>query len=444
MKSASYFVLSALMLAVAGLPAAAQKFQPKTIQFKGDPEYNDQELLVAAGLKKGTVLNYAEMNEHSKRLMDSGMFDGLTFKFDGVDLIFMLTPAEHLFPVRLENLPLTQGKELDAKLHELFPLYHGKVPGEDGLREDVREALEALLAAKGLKVTIEASNVADPKHRSKVATVTYSISSPAVHLGAVTVDGVSDRFQSRIQGLTHNFAKAPFTNDNTAADLEKTVTLFYQDQDYAAAEVHAAPSGDAVASADAILVPFSLSVREGKMYKLGTVQLPPNANVSDAEANKILHSEVPAGAVVAPTANSTSAHLISNTPSGFRLRALWSMVMSRCKAKGNLDCIVTPHPAYDDANGIVNYTVAIDPGPVYHLGFVKFDNVSDSLRSLLIRNWQMLPGDPFDEGYVSNFILTAQQHDPVLLRTLIGVKTSFDANADPVTHDVNVVVHLSR
>jgi hypothetical protein len=92
----------------------------------------------------------------------------------------------------------------------------------------------------------------------------------------------------------------------------------------------------------------------------------------------------------------------------------------------------------------VNYTVEIQTGPVYHLGFVKFDNVSDQMRSLLMRYWQMMPGDPFDESYVASFIVKAQQADPVLARSLSGVKTTFDAKADPQTHDVNVVIHLAR
>jgi hypothetical protein len=56
----------------------------------------------------------------------------------------------------------------------------------------------------------------------------------------------------------------------------------------------------------------------------------------------------------------------------------------------------------------------------------------------------MLPGDPFNEVYVANFIATLQQNDPVLRRSLAGVKTNFDAVADPQTHDVNVVIRLAK
>jgi cell division septal protein FtsQ len=48
-------------------PIPAQKFLPKSVQFKGDPEYTDQELMDAAGLKKGVVLDSEALNDASQR-----------------------------------------------------------------------------------------------------------------------------------------------------------------------------------------------------------------------------------------------------------------------------------------------------------------------------------------------------------------------------------------
>lgn len=55
-----------------------------------------------------------------------------------------------------------------------------------------------------------------------------------------------------------------------------------------------------------------------------------------------------------------------------------------------------------------------------------------------------MPGEPFDESYVTNFMLIAQKSDPVLQRSLAGVKTTYDVHADPDTHEVNLVIHLVR
>src|SRR5579863_8953868 len=143
------FIAAAALLAAA-IPAEAQKFQPKAIVFKGDAEYSDEELLAAAGLKKGVALSVDEMKAHFQKLMDAGVFESVLYKFDGQDLVFQLSPSALLYPIRLENLPLTPGKDLEAQIHARLPLFHGKVPPEGGLLEDTRHVLEDLLAVQGI------------------------------------------------------------------------------------------------------------------------------------------------------------------------------------------------------------------------------------------------------------------------------------------------------
>jgi outer membrane protein assembly factor BamA len=406
-------------------PASAQKFQPKSIQFKGDPEFTDLELIQAAGLKKGAILDYAEMNEHSKQLLDTGLFATLAFKFDGQDLIFLLTPSTDLYPIRFENLPLTPGADLDAELHGQLPLYHGKVPADGGLAEGVRGALEKMLADKGMAATVLATTVADPGSH-KVVAVSYSIANPPVLVGEVHMEGISAPYSASVQEIVKNAAKLPFDTENSADNLSRAVEQFYQDQGYAGVKVQVARSGEPVSSASGIMVPYSMTVQEGPVYTVGSIHLPDGAPVTQAEVTKIL----------TPYSGGPAA--------GVRLRSVWELVAQRYKAKGNLDCRITPHAEFNEAAGTVSYMVDVDPGPVYRLGFVKFDNVSDDLRMMLIRYWQMMPGDIFDESYVSLFIAKVQAQDPVLKRSLAGVKATFDATADPQTHNVNVVIHLAR
>jgi len=90
----------------------------------------------------------------------------------------------------------------------------------------------------------------------------------------------------------------------------------------------------------------------------------------------------------------------------------------------------------------VNLSVAIDPGPVYRLGFVKFENVSNDLRKMLMRAWQLLPGDVFDENYVANFIAHAENAGPVLMRSLAGLKVVYDVRAYPQSHQVDVLIRF--
>lgn len=418
-------ILSGFVLVAAILPLQAQKFVPKSIQFNGDSEYSNDELLAASGLKKGAILSYAEMNDTSKRLMDTGMFASLTYKFDGQDLIFQLTPADQLVPIHLDNLPIATGIDVDARLHQQFSLFHGKVPSEGGLLDQVRASLEDMLSAEGIKASVLATPGADAKTHH-VNSMHFSIASPPIRADIKQIDGASADFQEKLRGIAQETAKLPFDSEGSPAAIERSFTTFYQDRGYAAVKVQAERAGNVVADPAAIVVPYTVKIQEGRVYKIGAIHLPENTPVTEEEVKKTLNGT-------------------NNSPiDGVRVRTLLGLIVGRYHAKGNLDCKVTPTPHFDEAAGTVNYDIAVEPGPVYHLAFVKFDNVSDQLRSLLIRNWQMLPGDPFNESYVSSFIVTAQQNDPVLRRTLANVKTTFDATADPQTHDVNVVIRLAK
>jgi outer membrane protein assembly factor BamA len=425
MRRLIFLLVLALSALVASRPAEAQKFIPKSIQFRGDPEYTNDELIAAAGLKKGVALSFDDMKAYTQRLMDTGVFSNLAFKYDGQDLIFTIAPSTDLYPIHLDNLPLTPGEDLEAKLHSQLPLFHGKVPADGGLAEAVRAALEKMLADEGLPATVTATTAAD-LFTHKVNAVSYSITTPPVQVSIAGVSGVSDALESKVQAVVAESAKFPFATADSTGNLERAVEQFYGDQGYAAAKVQATRTGNPTVASGAIIVPFSLQIQEGRVYKVASIQLPPGAPVTQSEIDKAL----------SPTAG--------GPPQGVRVRSVWQLIASRYHAKGNLDCKVTPHAAFNEADATVSYTVDVDPGPVYHLAFVKFDNVSDQLRTLLIHNWQMLPGDPFDESYVANFLVTAQKQDPVLRQSLVGIKAKFDATADPNTHEVNLVIRLEK
>lgn len=418
-------VLAALVFVASAGSAPAQKFQPKSILFQGDPEYSNAELLEATGLKNDAVLSYADMQVYSKRLLDSGVFASVAFKFDGQDLTFMLAPSTDLCTVRLENIPLAPGENPDAKIHDRVPLYHGKVPTEGGINDDVRVALEKMLAAEGLEATVAATTASDPSSHI-VNTVSYSVTAPPVMAAVTHIEGASVQLQSRLQAVMAEAAKNPYSTSGSADNLARVIEQFYEDMGFAAAKVEVARAGNATLQSGAIVVPLSVHVEEGRIYQVTAVHLPPGTPVTQQEIDKALAASIGGPSI------------------GVRIRSIWELISVRYKSKGYLDCKVTPQAVFHDADSTMSYNVDVDPGPVYHLGFVKFDNVTDELRTLLIRNWQMLPGDPFDPNYVATFIFKAQQQDPVLARSLVGVKAAFSVMANPDTHDVNVLIRLEK
>ena len=171
------------LLLLCSLPSLGQKkLPPKTIRFQGAPQFTQQELLASAGLKPDTPLKLSEVKAHAKQLNDTGLFKEVKFASDSKTLLFTLTPSSQLFPMHLDNVPLTPGKELDAKLHEFFPLYRGLLPSSGSMLEGICKTFEGMLAAKGVKATVKAA-LTSGLGPQKLTAMNFTVVSPAVHIG---------------------------------------------------------------------------------------------------------------------------------------------------------------------------------------------------------------------------------------------------------------------
>jgi outer membrane protein assembly factor BamA len=428
MKRAFFLLTLSIVLLSAMLPAATQVFYPKSIQFKGAPEYTDKDLLAGMGLKTDTTIPYADVKGYCQKLLDLGLFESCTFTYNGFDLIFTLAPSPALYPLRLENLPLTPGKELDAALHERLPLYHGKVPSEGGLTEEVRQALEAMLAAKGIQATVADAPFTDLK-LLEVTAMSYSITAPPVRVGEIHLEGVTPEMQAKAKAVADSLMKSNFDTENAAGNIEQAFAFSYTDAGYATVKVHAAQSGDPIVASEAITVPFNVAIEPGRLYKLGTIQLPSGEMLTLAEINK----------AAGVASNAIQKMAVSG---GLTLRTALLYVSSQYKSKGYVECVVTPHPQYDDANGIVNYAIEVQTGPVYTMGKLIIENGADDLRAAMLAAWKLPTGAVFNANAI--FAYFYSQGDTPLGRTFASASCKYKLATNHETHTVDVTLRLER
>jgi len=251
------------LLLLCSLSLLAQKKLPsKAIRFQGAPQYTQQELLAAAGLKPEASLNSREVKAHAKQLNDTGLFEVIKFSSDSKTLLFTLTPSGQLFPMHLDNLPLTPDKELDAKLHERFPLYRRDlVPASGAMLEGICKTFEEMLAAKGVKATVKATLTSGlgPK---KLTAMNFTIVSPPVHIGRIQLAGVLSAMQAKASLLASGQTGNGFDTENTAIGLQHAFEDLYQDQGYAAVQVDVARIDPPVVSDQSIDVPYTITIKE--------------------------------------------------------------------------------------------------------------------------------------------------------------------------------------
>jgi outer membrane protein assembly factor BamA len=420
-KSAAVSV--ALLLLCSLQLLAQKKVPPQVIRFQGAPQYTQQELLAAAGLKPGTRLNSSEVKSRAKQLNDTGLFKEVKFTPDGKTLLITLTPSSQLFPMHLDNVPLTPGKELDATLHERFPLYRGLLPAGGSMVDGICRTFETMLAAKGAKATVKAA-LTSGLGPQKLTAMNFTVASPAVRIGRIQLAGVSPVMQAKSSLLASGQTGNSFDTENTAAGLKHAFEDLYQDQGYAAVQVDVAQADPFIVSDQSVDIPYNVTIKEGGIYKLGTIDFPPSALVARAEVEKVVSKYPPA--------------------SGRPLDLFVLAVRDVHHAHGYLGCSIVLHPSFNEATHLVNYSLEITPGSQYRFASVKFDGAPDAMAAKLKLAWKMAPGDIFDESYLSGFAAQAQKKDKPLAKWMQTVITTYDFKADPATHEVNCIFHFEK
>jgi outer membrane protein assembly factor BamA len=416
--------VSVALLLLCSLPSPAQKrVPPQSIRFQGAPQYTQQELLAASGLKPGTRLISGEVKARAKQLNDTGLFKEVRYTLDSKTLLFTLTPSSQLYPMHLENVPLTPGNELDARLQGRFPLYRSLLPASGSMVDGICRTFEEMLAAKGVKATVKAA-LTSGLGPQKLTAVNFTVVSPAVRIGRIQLAGVSPAMQAKASLLASGQSGNSFDTENTPVGLQHAIEDLYQDQGYAAVRVDVAQIDPFIVSDQAIDIPYTVTVKEGGVYKLGTIEFPSSALVARADVEKKV-AKYPPG-------------------SGRPLDLFLLAVRDAYHAQGYLDCSTDLHSSFNEAAHIVNYSLEITPGSQYRLASVKFDGAPDAMAARLKLAWKMASGDVFDVSYLSGFAAQAQKKDKPLAKWMQTVISTYDFKPDPATHEVNCVFHFEK
>ena len=405
-----------------GLPAAAQTFLPKVIQFEGAPEYAAQELLNVAELKPGLALTQSEMQAHGQKLMDTGLFDNLTFRFNGGTLTYTLVPSVSLLPVRLQNFPPAIDKAAEKRLREQIPVYHGKVPAEGGLLNQVRGALEAMLAAQGITATVSAApstGVAPQK-----GAMGFSIMSPAVEVGEFKLDPAEAAPDAKAMEILAKLSGSAYDAAGSPDQIVTYVANYYHDRGYLEAAIHATAAEVATVTPEAVRIPFLVSIVPGQQYRLEGVRLAADCLVTQSEFDR--QSRIHPGDVA----------------EGQRLLDDWVLVSHQYHNRGYMAAAVHPVPAFDRARSTVSFSVSVEPGPVYTMGRLIIENGADDLRAAMQAAWKMAAGAVFNESAVDEYFQT--QGNTPLGRTFASANCRYKITAHVDTRTVDVTLRLER
>ncbi|MGA9672460.1 MAG: POTRA domain-containing protein, partial [Terracidiphilus sp.] len=218
---------------------------------------------------------------------------------------------------------------------------------------------------------------------------------------------------------------SPYDATGSPSQIATYLGNYYHDKGYLEAAFRATPQPAQAASPDAIRIPFQLSVEPGPLYKLTAVQLAPGVLVSQADFDHQSH--------IHPGDIADGQHVTEN----------WQYISRQYHNKGYMKAAVHPTPTFDRATSTVSFSVTVEPGPVYTMGSLRIDNVSDQLRTTMLAAWKMQAGEIFNESAVLSYYAIGAAN-PGLQRTFAAANCKYNLALNDNTHTVDVVLRLEK
>ncbi|MFY9724241.1 MAG: POTRA domain-containing protein [Bryobacteraceae bacterium] len=126
----------------------------ETLLVEGNHTYSAEQILAVAGLKVGQVAGKPEFEAARKRLLDTGAFETVGYKFTpgapkGYAAVIQVAEVQQAYPVEFEDLHVSE-QELRAALRQKDPLFaSGKMPATQPAFERYKNWVQEFVAAKG-------------------------------------------------------------------------------------------------------------------------------------------------------------------------------------------------------------------------------------------------------------------------------------------------------
>jgi hypothetical protein len=400
------------------LPACAQIIAKK-VTFAGVPQ-TQAELLAYSGLAPGKPLSHADIDDAARKLMDTGLFANIQYKYDGVELLFTMTPTDGALPVAYANFPWWDDATLSAAVEARVPLFHGSLPADSTLQLTVTDALTALLAQKGVQAaTITAMPSQDPA--GKASGILFHIDAPPIQVGTVTLSGAGAAFADPVAALSKAAAGQNF-DGATESTLAGALKAVYHRQGYLDEAMngyaHAAPQ----VAGDKVLVPVSATITEGAQYKVAALTLAGSTLLSPDDLAKTV--KLHAGDIA-------DEDLLQSTLAALELPY---------RTHGYLRAKIDAAPRFDAAAHTVSYAITVQPGPVFHMGELSLINLNTQQRADVLKYWPLQEGDIYNATVATNFLLRYK----VNLHSLDGWSASWKAYEHEDTGIVDLVVTFQQ
>jgi outer membrane protein insertion porin family len=401
----------------AAAPAVTDPTKPFTlakVEVEGNRNFSAEQVLAMTGLKAGQSVRKADFDEAQQRLLDSGLFETVAYRYEPAGKTgeytarFEVKEIEQIYPYRFESLAGDE-KAMRAWLKEKEPSFGDRIPPTEPVLRRFAAALTEYFKSKGHDVEVAGRTI--PNEKGQLEVVFQPSSLPAV--AEVRFKGNSIISETTLQQAVAGTAVgAIYTENRFRQILDNTVRPLYEAQGRLRVSF---PKIETEPAAGVKGLVATVTVVEGEPYKLTGVRL------------------------TGPVADDKSLMKIGD----FTLNATVNMkavdestdkIEKALKRRGYLSARSVVDRRLNDADKTVQLSIEVDPGPQYKMGQLTIEGLDIETEPHIRKMWALKPNQPFNAEYPDTFIAEM----PNVLDNL--GKTRAAVNPDPGTLKVDVVL----
>jgi outer membrane protein assembly factor BamA len=357
-----------------------------SLTVEGNRIFTREQVLAVARLRVGQIAGKADFEAARDRLLASGAFETVGYKFtqapggEGYAATLQLTEVEQVYPVDFQDLHVSS-LDLDAELRAKDPIYsRERLPATQPVLERYARWIGEYLKTKGVGEKI--AGTVQPAFEGGYQIV-FRPDRPLPAVAQVAFQGNQVIGEDKLREAIAGAVGAPYTEDVFRQILNAAIRPLYEDKGFvrvAFPELRTKPAEDVK------VVQVTVTVNEGVSYELGKVSIEGPAPVPAADLLRA--GEFKAGDV------NVREHVNQGVE---RMRLA-------VRRAGYMDARLFSDRHIDDGKKVVNVSVRVEAGPLYHMGKLEITGLDLSAEAEMKRIWTMQQGKPFNPEYPDLFL----------------------------------------
>jgi outer membrane protein insertion porin family len=383
-----------------GLPqASGAERKLIAITATGSKRFSSADIAASSGLQIGFIAVDEDFKKAARRLAETGAFTDVAYTFsyssEGTKLELQVTDAAKFLPAHFEDFVWFSDEEIEKRLHERLPLFHGDLPVSGSLPDLVSDVLQAMLVENNIPGLVQYLR---PSTRGGPTSLfIYSVSGVLIRVHNLQFSGAGADELPLLEAAAKKLPDHEYTRTGLANFAQHELLQVYHSHGYLKAAfgtptpkvVKLAPDDPSLENHPDVpneaFVDVTFPVTPGPEYKISAMEWSGNHEFPADKLQALMHAR--------PGQVANTVQLSDDLGEIKKLYGSRGYITATFKTEATFD---------NDTNTVVLH-VEVKEESVYHMGELQFRGLDNSLMAKLRAIWKLRPGDVYDLGYIDEF-----------------------------------------